>query len=96
MLTPMNLINAHERVFGTKTRRMPAADGNGWEYKTEFPALKSKAVWRELALNAITKRADDPSKRKEHFTVDKIGPVCARYWSRAYGIRDGTANKLLA
>ena len=65
-----------------------------YQCKLSFSEVKDRRV--KLVDTFFTSDVAAPSTMVECFRVDGVGPVCAEYCSRAYGIPPGAWNKLVA
>ena len=93
--TPAQLLRAHETSYGTSTSRKLLPDGN-YMYDCEFRKGATSATWKRLAAAAFVQDPANPGVCRQMFTIEGCGPVCRVFWRSAYGIPEGTSNKLLA
>eukprot|EP00965_Chrysotila_dentata_P033132 1103774-Pleurochrysis_carterae.AAC.1 len=97
-MTPVNLIRAHEYLYGTGTKITVKENGTH-EYYCEKSSSESKAAWYDLLRAAFTESAAEaPSAQSQvgRLTVDGVGPVCSVNWAAAYGLTKFASDSLLA
>ena len=82
MFTPANFLRCHDSSFG-----LP-----------EAPLLQkaTHSFWKRLATAATYSADGVGKKKKQHFTVDGIGPVCIDFWAAAYGVTKSAKLTILA
>ena len=87
-------MRAHRYSYGSNTTMQERDGQKFYQCKLSFSEVKDRRV--KLVDTFFTSDVAAPSTMVECFRVDGVGPVCAEYCSRAYGIPPGAWNKLVA
>ena len=94
-ITPAHLLAAHRYSYGSNTTK-EVRDLRPPIYRCELSLSEVKDRRVKLVQTFFTTDVADTSRTVETFRVNGVGPVCAEYCRRAYGIPLGTWQKLLA